>query len=209
MEQKRSLLSDTHGHSLRKSYSRTDTQRFGWVMKMVENRRVVPTEAAAHEVEVAITRLALLHLAFSKILVKEFGERKGKQLIIKSILEYGKRIGERIKRGLPDLPKYGLYKEWKDGRLYGCVLARVFREYGEEDLGCLYCYVDPAKSMAIDPENKVIHKDCAACGDDYCTFEQGPTTKKEKADFESGARDWGKVDPRLVQGIRPKKEQSQ
>lgn len=176
---------------------------------MVETKRVVTAEEATHEVEVAITRLALLHLAFSKTLVEEFGERKGKELVTKSIMEYGKRIGDRIRRGLPDLPKYGVHGEWKDDKLYGCFLAKIFREYCEEDIGCLYCYVDPAKSMTVDLNSKVIHKDCAACGDNYCTFEQVPTTRKERADFKSIKSDWRNVDPRLVQGSKPKKEQNQ
>jgi hypothetical protein len=148
----------------------------------------VSVEEATHEVEVAITRLALLHLSFSKTLVEELGEEKGKQLVIKSILDYGKRVGERTKRGLPDLPKYGVHGGWKDGKLYDCVLAKIFHEYGEEDIGCLYCYVDPAKSMAVDLDYKVIHEDCAVSGDDYCTFERVPTTKKERADFKNMRR---------------------
>lgn len=58
--------------------------------------------------------------------------------------------------------------------------------------------------MANDPDHKVIHKDCAGCGDDYCTFKQVPTTKKERADFKNMARDWRNVDPRLVQGSKLK-----
>jgi hypothetical protein len=173
------------------------------VPRMVEKKRFVSLEEATREVEVAITRLALLHLSFSKTLIEELGEKKGKELTIKSILEYGKRVGERIKRGLPDLPNYGVHGEWKDEKLYDCVLAKTFHEYGEEDVGCLYCYVDPAKSMAVNQKNKIIHKNCAACGDDYCTFEQLPTTKKERADFKNMERDWRSVDPRLVQGIKP------
>ena len=160
----------------------------------------VTVKEAIHEVEVAITRLALLHLSFSRTLVEELGEEEGKELIIKSILEYGKRVGERTKRGLQDLPKYGVAGEYKEGRIYNCVLAEVFREYGEEDLGCLYCYVDPAKTMAIDPDQKVIHKTSAACGDDYCNFERVSTTEKEREDFRNMDKDWKYVDLRLVEG---------
>jgi hypothetical protein len=172
---------------------------------MAEKEGFVSLAEAAHEVGVALTRLALLHLSFSKVLIEEFGEKKGKELVVRSILEYGKRVGERIRRGLPDLPKYGVYGEYKDERVYDCVLARIFREYGEEDLGCLYCYVDAAKTMAVDPNRKLIHKDCAACGDDYCTFEEVPTTAKERVDFENMATAWKRIDRRLAEGDRSNK----
>jgi hypothetical protein len=172
---------------------------------MSEKENCVSLEEAAGEVELAMTRLALLHLAFSETLVRELGEQKGKQLIIESILEYGKRVGERIKRGLPDLPRYGIYRRYTDGKIYDCVLARTFREYGEEDLGCLYCYVDAAKTMAVNPDRKLTHKDCAACGDDYCTFEEASTTAKERADFENMAVGWRAVDHRLAAGDRSKR----
>jgi hypothetical protein len=170
-----------------------------------DKKNLVSLEEAAGEVELAMTRLALLHLAFSKTLVRELGDERGKQLIIESILEYGKRVGERIKRGLPDLPRYGIYRRYTDGRIYDCVLARTFREYGEEDLGCLYCYVDAAKTMAVDPNRKLVHKDCAACGDDYCTFQETSTSAKERVDFENMAVGWRKVDRRLAEGHGSKK----
>ena len=92
-------------------------------------KEVVPLEEAREQVEIAVTRLALLHLSFAKTLVEELGEKKGKELTIKSILEYGQRIGERIKQGLPDLPKYGVHGGDKRGKTYGCILAKIFREY--------------------------------------------------------------------------------
>lgn len=165
-------------------------------------QKLVPLEEATREVEIAITRVALLHLSFSKVLVEELGEEKGKELIVKAILEYGKHVGERVKRGLPDLPRYGVYGARRNGRVYDCVFAKVFREYGEEKLGCLYCYVDPAKAMAANPMRKVIHATCAACGDEYCTFEGHPTTKKERKDFAARDKDWRNVDPRLAREDR-------
>jgi hypothetical protein len=76
----------------------------------------------------------------------------------------------------------------------------VFKEYGAEDLGCLYCYVDPAKRMAANPSEKIVHKSCAPCGDDYCTLEVMATSEKERKDFASKSEDWKHVDPRLVKG---------
>jgi hypothetical protein len=172
---------------------------------MSEKIFVTLTEAT-EQVEIAITRTALLHIAFAKTLVKEFGEEKGRELILKSIMEYGDMVGKRIKRGLPDLPKYGIARQLgSNGEYYGCAFARTFRECGQEDLGYLYCYVDAAKSMGQDPEHKLVHKDCAACGDEYCTFQTLATTEKERNDFINRKQDWKEVDQRLSEGVRGKK----
>jgi hypothetical protein len=172
---------------------------------MAGKEEMVPLKEAKEQVAIAIGRTALLHLAFSRTLVDELGEEKGKELILKSILEYGKRVGERVKEGRPDLPKYGVHGgRTPDGKVYDCVFAKIFREYDELDLGCLYCYVDAAKSMAQDPTHKLMHKDCAACGDDFCTFAVVPTTEKERKDFVNRSKDWKHVDPRLAQGIKNK-----
>ena len=168
---------------------------------MDEKEGFVSLAEASHEVEVAITRLALLHLSFSKTLIEEFGMERGRELIVRAIMEYGERIAERTERGLPDLPKYGVC-QMRDGKAYDCVLANLFREYGEEDLGRLYCYIDPAKTMAKDPYLKLVHKECAACGDDRCSYETIPTTEKERTDFKLKRAEWMEVDPRLD----PKKE---
>ncbi|UCH01687.1 MAG: hypothetical protein JSV20_07530 [Candidatus Bathyarchaeota archaeon] len=162
-------------------------------------KQMVPLIEAREQVEIAITRLALLHLAFSKTLIEKLGDEKGNELILKSIMEYGKRIGDRITRGLPDLPKYGIHRSRRNGKVFGCVLAEVFQEYGEEDVGCLYCYVDAAKSMATNPKRKLIHGECAACGDEYCSFKVVPTTEKEQRDFKNRGKEWKYVDPRLAQ----------
>lgn len=169
-------------------------------MDSAEKEELVPLKEAKEQVETAITRIALLHLAFSKMIVEQFGVEKGRALITKSILQYGRWVGERIKRGLPDYPvaKYGAYVEHENGEVYDCVLARIFQQYGELDLGSLYCYVDPAKFMAVDPSRKQVHNDCAACGDEYCTFNEVPTTEKERNDFMNRSIDWKYVDPRLV-----------
>ena len=174
---------------------------------MAGKEESVPLKEAVREVEVAMSRVALLHLSFSRVLVDEFGEEKGKELVVQSILEYGKRIGERTKRGCQDLPSYGVVGRFEDNKAYDCVLAKIFREYGEEDLGCLYCYVDGAKSMALDSASKFIHKTCAACGDNYCTFERKQTTEKERRDFEEKSSDWKNIDPRIVEGLKKDKQQ--
>ncbi|MFQ5979980.1 MAG: L-2-amino-thiazoline-4-carboxylic acid hydrolase [Candidatus Heimdallarchaeota archaeon] len=165
---------------------------------------MVSLEEAVDEVHKAIARLALLHLSFSKTLIEEFGEQIGEELVIKSIMEYGKRIADRISKGKSDLPKWGVYSgnpyQDEKGRfiVQGCNLAKVFKEYGEETLGRMYCYVDAAKSMASDSANKLIHTTCEACGDDQCTFEYVPTTEEERKHFVKRDRDWKYIDPLLV-----------
>jgi hypothetical protein len=45
----------------------------------------VPLKEAAEQVARVCRRLAMLHLAFAKTLVAEFGEGKGKQLVLKQV----------------------------------------------------------------------------------------------------------------------------
>jgi len=169
---------------------------------MVKEVKKVSFTDAKTQVEVAVARIALLHLAFSRTLVKELGQEKGKELILKSIMEYGKMIGERTIQRKQDLPKYGVHEKFEGERVYGCILAKIFHEYKEEDLGCLYCYVDAAKSMTVNPKRKLIHKECDACGDDYCVFESIPTTEKEQIQFTEKDIGWKHVDPRLAEGVK-------
>jgi hypothetical protein len=190
---------------------------------MTDNEEVVTLKDAIEQVKTAVTRIALIHLGFSKTLVEELGEKKGKELIIKSMIEYGKLVGKQTGKGRQDLPYYGLHDKYlyddhefidtrkspvvrgKDFdftryRVYGCMLAKIFRELGEEDLGRLYCYVDSAKSMATDPSHKLIHTACEPIGDDCCRFDLVPTTEKEREDFTNKTEDWKEVDPILVKG---------
>ena len=189
---------------------------------MTISEKTVPMEEAIEQVQLAMVRLALMHLSFSSILVKEFGEEKGKELIIKSIMEYGRRIAERSSQGHSDLSNYGVHgryiyegKEYIDVRnllkhhddkeinfskleIHDCILARIFMEKKEEDLGKLYCYIDAAKSMASDPQAKAIHTRCVLCGDDYCQIKTVKTTKEEQKDFEMSDVNWKNVDPILL-----------
>ncbi len=164
---------------------------------MVETR-MVPLEEAINEVRVSVQRLALLHLAFSKALMKEFGEEKGKQLILNAMKEYGISIADRTKKGMQSLPKYGFHQRHEEEKTYGCELALLCIDYGQEELGKLYCYVDPAKAMGADPNTKIIHTKCLLTGDKYCSFDEVPTTEKERNDFFSENKDWSHVDPLLV-----------
>jgi len=181
--------------------------------------KMVSMKDAVDQVKKAATRLGLLHLGFSKILVEEFGEEKAKELITKSMVQFGKLIAKHQKRD--NLPFYGIHEkqtykdqEFLDSRdirlpegenfdyshfkVFGCQIAKAFIDLEEEDLGRLYCYVDPAKSMAENPDRKFIHTNCVLCGDEYCSFEYASTSDKEKEDFKNNAEGWKNVDPILL-----------
>ncbi len=185
-------------------------------MKNTEN--TVSREEAMEQVRVIGTRLALMHLAFSRVLIDALGEEKGKEAIVRAMMDYGRMAGERSRAGGQDLPHYGLHRKYEyDGRtfqdmrerpaegfnhdlykVYGCILAEVFKEMGERDLGRLYCFVDAAKSMAADPSRKLIHTACELCGDDHCAFDLPETDPDERADFQNLNPRWKRVDPILL-----------
>jgi hypothetical protein len=172
---------------------------------MNEKEKMVLLEEAKKEVGVAITRLALMHLSYSKTLIEELGDKRGEEIIIRSILEYGRRIAEIVKQGGQDLPSYGVYsgEAYQDDKgrynVKGCNLAKIFQKNDELNLGRYYCYVDPAKSMASDLGKKLIHTSCEARGDGRCTLEFLTTTKEDRDSFSSNdINRWKYSDPYLV-----------
>ncbi len=187
---------------------------------MIEKQESVPFEEAFKQVQVAMSRLALMHLAYSQVLVENFGEEKGKELIIKSIMEYGRKIEEYSKDTDQDSSFYGIHgkyvykgKEFVDIRdffslsedidfpsleIYDCSLAKVFTYFREEEIGKLYCYIDAARAMAKNPENKAIHTKCILCDDDFCQIKVEKTTEKERSDFQNNDKDWKEVDKILL-----------
>ena len=196
---------------------------------MDEKEKKVPLHEAMEQVRVIGRRLALMHLAFSRTLIEELGEDKGKKAVIKAMMEYGRIVGETNKAGHQDLPFYGFHEKYTYGdkefldtreeaniagkdfdfsryRVHGCVLAKTFLEHNEKELGCLYCYVDSAKSMAADPSKKLIHTACEVVGDAFCAFDLLPTTEKERKDFEDKHVDWKEVDPILIKGSKMDKD---
>ena len=160
------------------------------------NEKMVPLKEAEHQVKVVTQRLALLHLAYAKTLVKEFGWKKGKLLVLKAIKNYGLRVADRTQRGFQSLPKYGFW-ETRDGQPRLCELGKLVLESGEGDIGSLYCLIDAAKTMAMNPGEKLIHTKCLPLGDELCEFSTVPTTDMDRADFFAENRDWSHVDPRL------------
>jgi hypothetical protein len=163
----------------------------------------VPLSEAENEVKVVTHRLALLHLAYARTLVDEFGWDKGKQLVMNAIKEYGRRVAERTKQGHQSLPKYGFW-ERREGRSPICELGKIVLEYDEMDIGSLYCLIDPAKTMFANPDEKLVHTKALTVGDEQCDFETVPTTEKDREDFFGENRDWSHVDPRLDEYYKEK-----
>lgn len=192
-------------------------------MRNIANNQTVSKKEAVQEVEMVGKRIALLHLAYAKTLVNELGEEKGRKVILKAIKYYGKLIGQKMKESIEkegfkttpenygkgnsrDLPKYGLHSRRetfetegrKRRRSYGCVLGKIWREYQEEELGRLYCYVDLAKSMYYNPYFKLVHTKCMPEGqDEECEFDILPTTQEEREKFFNDEANWTEIDKGL------------
>lgn len=178
----------------------------------------ISKEEAAKEVELVSKRLALLHVSYAKTLVEEFGEEKGKELALKAIKRYGKKIGEKRREEIEEkgleptvdnfsegdslrIPKFGMHSDLestKDGiKLYGCAMGKYWREMGEEELGKIYCYVDPAKYMGYNEDTVQIHHKAISAGDEYCEFEMRESTEKEKQIFRSEIKEFFEIDEGL------------
>lgn len=169
------------------------------------SEKMVPLKEAENEVKVVVQRLALLHLAYARTLVDNFGWEKGKQLVLDAIKEYGKRVAERTKQGHQSLPKYGFYKS-EEGKPPVCEFGKIVLEYDELDIGSLYCLIDPAKTMYGDRKEKLVHKKCMTVGDEYCEFSTEATSEEDKEKFFNKGQDWSSVDP-TIHDFYKKKEQ--
>jgi hypothetical protein len=170
---------------------------------MVEDdEQSITFEEARKQVEIAARRMAILHLSYAKAILKELGEEKGRQLVLNAIKDYGARIAAKMRRGEPDLPDFGVHErvEWVEVqgerrvRVYGCSLAKEWNEWGENALGRLYCYVDPAKSMSFNLREKVGHVKAVPDGDPYCELAFRATTKQERKDFTDEEANWEYID---------------
>ena len=184
-------------------------------MNKEEKEQTVDLEEAKEQVRKVCRRLALLHLSYTKTIISELGNRKGKKLVLKAIKNYGTRIGKEVKEAVSaqgikndpesykeDLPLYGMHDGTEevdvDGekriRAYGCVMAKTWKKLGEDELGRLYCYVDPAKYMAYNSNFKLVHIKSVPDGDKYCEFIIKPTTEQERKDFFEEDKDWSYID---------------
>ena len=162
---------------------------------MAEIQEKVSLQEAREQVAKICRRLALLHLSFAKVLTVEFGESRGKLLVLKAIKEYGHIIGgeahsRAAAQGLnddpsnykEDLPLFGMNESSEivelNGesriRMHGCVMGQVWKTLGQDNLGRFYCYIDPAKYMAFNPGYKLVHLKSLPDGDEYCEFALRP-----------------------------------
>jgi hypothetical protein len=165
---------------------------------MAQDQEMISKEEASRQVESMITRLAWLHYAFARTLMKELGDKQGKELSKKAVALYGELVGKKAKektlaQGLPltkenfsnDLPSLG----WGDSgkvevegekraRVYTCHLAKVWKELGDPEIGRLYCFVDQAKYEAYNPELVCVHEKNVLDGDPYCELAVRPRKKQ-------------------------------
>jgi hypothetical protein len=174
----------------------------------------IPLQQAEAEVALAVERVALLHLAYAELLVEQFGEERGRALVVQAIRRYGDKIAARARQGAqarglplepehygPNWPSIGAADEVEhvevEGEMRtiirGCGLAKAWREQGDESLGRLYCLVDAAKMMAYNPAYKVIHLQAEPDGDGCCELVLRETTDQERRDFGED-RDWSYLD---------------
>ena len=154
---------------------------------------IAEAEKAVHDMT---RRVALLHLAYARTLVDELGEERGNQLIKQAIWQYGSWIGEQTRRRVEELGLEPSVQNFSKGsdlsplgfdnqpavvdgeertRAFGCVLAEVWDEHDERDLGGLYCLVDPAKMQAYDAGHTMVHTKRVPEGDPFCEFAIRPT----------------------------------
>jgi hypothetical protein len=184
-----------------------------------KKEEMITLEEAKKAVAITCQRLALLHIAFARAIVGELGEKEGEKLILKAIKNYGRMIGEKVKsdvaemglENLPanygagksrDLPAFGMHagreRVTVNGevrtRAFGCIMGKTWNEMGEGKLGRLYCYVDPAKYMAFNPNFKLMHTKVLPGGDDCCEMAVRATTEQERKDFRNESSDWAYID---------------
>ena len=174
---------------------------------MTTKEELIPRADAVKAVALTCRRLGMLHIAFAATLVKELGQEKGEELTTKAIKEYSRMIGEKKKeiainqgwelteenfRKLSDLPAFGMHDKTEevvvDGEKrrqpYGCVMSKVWHEYGQDKLGRIYCYVDPASTMFFNPEFKMVHTKAVPDGDAFCELTFRSTSKEDKKELQ-------------------------
>lgn len=166
---------------------------------MIGEKDKIPYEVARDAVRTVAKRIALLHMCYARTLVHEFGQDKGTDLIKEAIWAYGTLIGEQTRARVENLDLAATPENFGQGsdlspigfedhkvtvkgeqrsRSINCVLAEVWQEYGEEELGKLYCLVDPAKMHAYNPDWTMEHTLRILNGDPCCEIAVRPTSSE-------------------------------
>jgi len=135
--------------------------------------------------------LALLFYTIAKEVVDAYGE-EGEKVVKRAMRRFGKARGEAIRRlveskgeelSFENLKKYydiplGLIhdkqvvkalqkdKYWRE--VYGCPLSKVWRRFGGEKLGLLYCEQDLALIKGYNPKIKFSRKKNVLKGEGCC-----------------------------------------
>jgi hypothetical protein len=162
---------------------------------MKNKGKTVSANEARKAIQAMSRRVGLLHLCYARQLVRELGEKRGRELIERAIWDYGTEVGKATRKRVEELdlePNLSNMDRGSDLSPLGfdfrsvtvdgesrsqspeCVLADVWREYGEEELGQLYCLVDPAKMQAYSPEFTLVHTKRIPLGDECCEFAVRP-----------------------------------
>ena len=168
---------------------------------MRANDQYIPKEDAVAQVKLALRRAALIYHYFAETLIDEFGEDRGRELILKAVNAYGEHVGKASRRkaqekGLTlspqnyqeDLPKMAWEAEpiTVDGedrmRIHHCPLAAEWLALGESRNARLYCFVDQAKMDAFNPEFEYIHLKNILDGDPYCEMVVRPVAERSADD---------------------------
>ena len=168
---------------------------------MDKEKNKISREDILRQVLKATRRTALIYHHFSQTLIRELGEKKGKELIQKAIQDYGIQIGREAaqkvqKKNLPLTPKnfpsdlpddaWDTETVFVDGeervRVFRCPLAAEWMEWGDPQTARLYCAVDQAKMWGYNPEYAYIHIKNLLDGDPYCELAIKPVPKDAEAD---------------------------
>jgi len=166
----------------------------------------IQKEEALRQIRQALHRTALLYHHFAETLVAELGEKRGTDLIRKTIGSYGARIGEEARRkalakGLSltpenfesDLPGLAWEKEEftdegeKRTRVTNCPLAEEWLAWSDPKRARLYCHVDQAKMRAFNPDYEYVHFKTFLDGDPCCELAVRKSKKEEPAGAGPGA----------------------
>ena len=169
---------------------------------MKEKATTVSADEARKAIQAMSRRVGLLHLCYARRLVRELGEARGQELVKQAIWDYGTEVGKETRRrvealGLEPTPAnmgkgsdlsplgFDHRSTSVDGerriQSLSCVLAEVWREHGEEELGQLYCLVDPAKMQAYNPHWTLVHTKRIPLGDECCELAVRPVDDQSSA----------------------------